>query len=453
VQRLLDAGAKVNLKHKGSTALTIAASGGNLELVQRLLDANAAVDHKGHLGNTPLFWATVQGRIEIAQCLLEAKANVDVPNTDGATALFSAALYDHTEIVRLLLHAKANANCAQRQIGSGGTAQLSGQTALGLAARDGRMDVVRLLLEGGARINNQDSHGQTPLFLAATHCQHEVVRVLLEADAALELPTIQGQTPLFGAAIKGDAKIVLMLIHAGASYDVTADITTGAGRFSPTPGSVRSPVLHAATRHRKTDMVAVLLEAKANVDLQDARGDTALALAAYNHDLDTTTLLVDVGANPTLVNNMGCTPMQQADLHPFPSVEICNAFGSRLGGSQWVHNMPQGSRCTDFRKGEKAGIGVACQRPGPDGRYVVFNLAVGSAASECGLIQRGDVLLKIDDQEATGATPSRISELILGDKGSQTTVTFEREGMEYQVTLTRGFNAVEDRATMVKAAR
>mmetsp|Transcript_6934 Transcript_6934/g.16993 ORF Transcript_6934/g.16993 Transcript_6934/m.16993 type:complete len:251 (-) Transcript_6934:94-846(-) len=247
-----------------------------------------------------------------------------------------------------------------------------------------------------------------------------------------------------------------LLVDAGASCNVTADITTGPDRFTRRRAVVRCPVLHAAVRRKKTEMVAVLLEGRAEVDLQDATGDTALGLAALNHDVDSVRLLVDFGARPTLVNNKGRTPLQLAQVHAYPSVEVCNELGSQLGGATWVHHRHLAPDFVCFANpGErKAGIGIVLSRVGPDGRFVLNNLAVGGAAHECGLIKCGDVLLNVDGQEVTGFTIALVVALVLGDEGSETVCTLEREGLEYQVTLTRGFfNSAEDSATMTKAAR
>ena len=72
-----------------------------------------------------------------------------------------------------------------------------GPTPLTAAARFGRVDVVRLLLDEGAdpdlRDGGAESPHATPLATAAMHGQLEVCRVLLEAGADPNLPTYPGQ--------------------------------------------------------------------------------------------------------------------------------------------------------------------------------------------------------------------------------------------------------------------
>ncbi len=68
-----------------------------------------------------------------------------------------------------------------------------GQTPLTAAAQHGQVEVVQLLLKGGADPNLRDSGPdyphETPLSTAAMHAQLEVCRVLLEAGADPNVPT------------------------------------------------------------------------------------------------------------------------------------------------------------------------------------------------------------------------------------------------------------------------
>lgn len=103
VLRLLAGGKDVNEREKpelnGTNALEVAASSGNLEIVQILLKAKAQVNVTDAIGWTPLMIAARNGYPEIVKVLLKAGANPNLKNNDGKTA------YDLTgneEIKRLL---------------------------------------------------------------------------------------------------------------------------------------------------------------------------------------------------------------------------------------------------------------------------------------------------------------------------------------------------------------
>ena len=150
VQRLLDANADVNAgaRYQGWTALQAAAWCGHLEVVQRLLDANADVNAAGGTYGpwTALQHATGGGHVEVVQRLLDANAVANAAGYRARTALQLAASGGHFEVVQRLLDAKADVNSA-----SGARGGYGGLTALQAATEGGHSKVVALLKLFGAR--------------------------------------------------------------------------------------------------------------------------------------------------------------------------------------------------------------------------------------------------------------------------------------------------------------
>lgn len=93
------------------------------------------------------------------------------------------------------------------------------QSALGLAAYRGHLDVVRILLERGAHVDAQDRRGYTPLMAAAQSGHIAIVRVLLERGADPNSATRSGETALLFAAMFADPDVVRALLDAGARRD------------------------------------------------------------------------------------------------------------------------------------------------------------------------------------------------------------------------------------------
>jgi ankyrin repeat protein len=99
----------------GYTALGLAASAGNVEVVRILLDATAqraanpssVVNAKQRGGNTPLTMASAKGRSDIVRLLLAAKADVSAADNNGKTALMLALENGHAEVAELLRGAAA----------------------------------------------------------------------------------------------------------------------------------------------------------------------------------------------------------------------------------------------------------------------------------------------------------------------------------------------------------
>ena len=93
-----------------------------------------------------------------------------------------------------------------------------------IAARQGQLDVVKLLLDNRVKVNlppaNEPFGGTTPLFIAARHGQLDVVQLLLDNGAEVNLApasgVLKGATPLFIAAQTGQLDVAQLLIERGA---------------------------------------------------------------------------------------------------------------------------------------------------------------------------------------------------------------------------------------------
>jgi ankyrin repeat protein len=123
-----------------------------------------------------------------------------------------AAANGHVEVVRVLLEKGAAVNQGRTDTGA---------TPLLRAAKKGHVEVVVMLLEKSAAGNQGKSdYGDTPLFMAAQQGHLLVVRVLLEKGAAVnQATTDDGATPLFAAAYEGHFEVVRVLLEKGAAVN------------------------------------------------------------------------------------------------------------------------------------------------------------------------------------------------------------------------------------------
>ncbi len=129
-----------------------------------------------------------------------------------------AAKNGYTNIVNVLLEKRADVNERYH----------SGNTVLHLAAENGHVDIVKLLLEKGADVNRKNWCDMTPLYLAAENGHEKTVEFLLAKGANVNEKGYHDMTPLHFAACNGHEKTVEVLIKAGA--DVNA-----ADQYGETP--------------------------------------------------------------------------------------------------------------------------------------------------------------------------------------------------------------------------
>ena len=88
VQKHIEAGTDLNQKDQyGSTPLTLAATFGKTEVANALIDAGVDMEISDNYGSTPLIIATLLGRTEIVKALLDNGVNKYTINNSGATAL------------------------------------------------------------------------------------------------------------------------------------------------------------------------------------------------------------------------------------------------------------------------------------------------------------------------------------------------------------------------------
>eukprot|EP00667_Euglena_gracilis_P014912 EG_transcript_15473 len=167
--------------------------------------------------------------------------------------------------------------------------------ALDMAVLDGRVPVVKFLLNEGVALD-ADEEGWTPLLHAAANGHVEVVQLLLAAGADPAAADAEFQrTAVAWAVVRQRPDMVAVLLRAGSPLD-TFD------REGLTP-------LMLAALHHHTAAVAQLLEARAAPDAHRPGGQTALMLCAGRGDVPLLQQLLEAKANVAAEAESGTTAL------------------------------------------------------------------------------------------------------------------------------------------------
>jgi cytohesin len=244
--------------HRASTRLFA-------EAIYVLLKNGAVIDLRDSLGRTPLHCVKVgdEDSKQIASLLFLNGADMTATDNCGRTALHTSAFRKEYEMKCL--------SDMQNLIDLGCDIEArdtDGNTPLQLTAQRGFQPLAEKLLLNGADPDTRDNAGNTPLFLRIENTELDTgyVEVLLEGEGSVNVVNNVGDTPL----------------HC------------------------------ACAQHRPVKgWVLALVNAGADVNAQNAEGDTPLHKASQVRWTEITTLLLQNGADTTLKNLAGFTPIDQ----------------------------------------------------------------------------------------------------------------------------------------------
>ena len=200
IDRLLAAGADVELRTIAGTLLMGAAMNGNLPMVKRLIRAGADI-HRVVQGETALSAALSENQKHVVK-YLESLGATSPPNP----TLLYASMYGDIDRMKRALAEGADLNK------KGGVLE---ETPLMAAARNGYVAAVRLLFKHGAEPNAKVER-RPVLFHAVEHGKSlEVFEAFREAGADIRAKYYD-ETLLIAAASGGSLPIVKRLVELGA---------------------------------------------------------------------------------------------------------------------------------------------------------------------------------------------------------------------------------------------
>ncbi|MGB1298874.1 MAG: ankyrin repeat domain-containing protein [Psychrobium sp.] len=350
LKMLIAAGATLNSKRK-KPPLFVATEQDNLKNVQLLLSLGADPDHIFQLRSL-LHEAVAGQKLTLARLFLQAGANANIKNRYDVTPLATSVHQKKPAMTMLLLEHGANANIVDHQLNSPlhivvnedkpfllkefikrkvpvNKLNRREESALFIAVKNSELGMVKDLLKAGANpnlknidnesplqkaltkknlgyaqalikakadVNIVDGISNTPLMIATEQVRIPLMKLLLKAGAKVNAVRRHGaKTALYIAIQKSDLNMIRLLLNAKASVNIRTD--------------QRQTALHLAVGKKHLGMVNLILQGKPQINVLDYVGETALHDSVRYKNLPVVKRLLQAGAQVNTINERGNTPL------------------------------------------------------------------------------------------------------------------------------------------------
>jgi ankyrin repeat protein len=339
----------------GSTALSIATAKGHYLMVESLLHITGIeVNLQDNLaGRTALTLAAERNNTVLVELLLDSGADPMLPDKQGGgTALHRAVDYNCMAVIELIIQRKIDLKVVDND----------GRGLLHSASTNGWPDMVRLLVNNGLKPNDQDKNGLTPLHDGSRAGNDNVTRTLLELGADRSIPDEFGRTARNVAWQYGNIEIMnaldgkketetdvlstipqpeklpgWSLSKLGLKDLIEQAIASGHNRLSEVEPISNDNALHHAVHGNHLDILKMLLTSHTlAVDDANAYHRTPLHLAAIDGNLEATIQLINANADLDLEDRWAGTPLFIAQINQHSPLAIALVEGGAKINSEKI---------------------------------------------------------------------------------------------------------------------
>ncbi len=299
------------------------------------------------------------------------------------TPFINAVGFGYYKIVSLMLKFKADIHTcgAEKFTALHSVCELCGNYDKEYYAKKGivirqqnRLQIVKLLIAKGARLNTKMDDGRTALHLAINNNCNRIARLLIKHMRYHDVKDNKGTTPLRLAAENNNEAIVKLLLTRGAvdfnykkkygtvlhcvaryGFAEAIDylITVKKMSINLLDKDRNSPLMYAAASGRNK-VVKYLIANGADIALKNDRGESVLQVAARHGKTATVALLLRKGMNINKKDKYGDTPLHIAiKYRNVKMVKFLVEHGARIHIKNGWKKTPLENACKNWRKTSK----------------------------------------------------------------------------------------------------
>ncbi|KAG9356162.1 hypothetical protein JZ751_001006, partial [Albula glossodonta] len=248
----------------GARPLHYAATGGSSGAIEVIVKAagREELHMQDDCGNTPLHWAVEKNRTDSCVSLLKLGADPNILNQASLAPLHLAVSLRHNALVELLLsHGKTDANLEGDL----------GNTPVIMACSTDNHEALSILFEHEAKLCHQNRLGHFAIHAAAFAGAKTSMEIILQRGAKIDQQQCDKSTALHFACTQGATEVVKLML---SSYSRVEDI------INITDGAMQTP-LHRATIFDHVDLAEYLIlkSVKELLSEEDSEGCTPLHYA------------------------------------------------------------------------------------------------------------------------------------------------------------------------------
>ena len=273
----------------------------------------------------PAIIAATSGNLAMLDLMIRNKCRLNEKDNYGWTALHFAAHHGHIPIVERLLAKDVSSKAVTSKK----------ETPLHLSVKARCFATTDILLRGrnAAQASSKDKDGQEPLHHAARGGNADIFSLLLSQNAKIDAKNPFGWAPIHIATAYGHTKIVEQCLARGVSIE--EKLGTSSINKSQTHATVESGYwaearwpypggrpLHLSLEYGREEVTRFLIDKGAMTDATCSEGWTPIHYAAFYGSAASVELLLQKQAYPHAITDQGRTPLQLAVLRSQVGIPI-----------------------------------------------------------------------------------------------------------------------------------